>query len=191
MLFYFGHRISFNLPDRDEPRVGLATPRLSSTHRRWGSKVVPGDCIAKSSRFPSCDVTGLEKIRCYSTSTTAATCRITQVAASMSAPTTDVLEPLSRRRVLNLGFSRALASYSTPLFDSACRTYFQASFQLPKTTVATAHHLTNSAWCTSHIQISGLERPHLSQSYGKITIWTCPQIAQRTFIARTTVLKTE
>lgn len=191
MLFYFGHRISFYLPDRDEPRVGLATPRLSSTHRRWGSKIVFDDCIGKSSRFPSCDVTGLEKIRCCSTSTTATPCWITEIAASMSAPDTDVLEAFSLRRFLNLGFSTALASHTTPLFDSARRTYFQAMFQLPETTVATAHHATNSAWCTSHIQTSGLERPHFSQSYGRMIICSYPQIAQRTIISRTTVLKTE
>lgn len=191
MLFYFGHRISFNLPDRDEPRVGLATPRLSSTHRRWGSKVVVNDCVVKSSRFPSCDVTGLEKIRCCSTSTAAATCGVTQIATAMSAPTTDVLKPLSMRRLPDLGFRAALTSHTTPLFDSATRTNFQAIFQLPKTAGAPAHHATNSAWCTSHIQTSGFERPHLTQSYGRITNCSYPQTAQRTIISRTTFLKTE
>lgn len=44
MLMKFVHRISFNLPDRDNPRVGLATPRLSSTHREWGSLVIFRQC---------------------------------------------------------------------------------------------------------------------------------------------------
>ena len=146
MLFYFVHRISFYLPDRNDSRVGQATPRLFSTHRRWGSLVVLSDCIAKSSRFRPGVVTGLEKIRCRSASTTAATCGITDVAASMPAPDTDVRKDLSMCRLLNLGFSIALTSYATSLFDSASRTNFQFAFQLTETTGAPAHHATKSLW---------------------------------------------